>query len=151
MAALHLVFRSPAESRALEQCLMRAGEGDAVLLLEDGVYAAAEGSALGGVLRAAVGQVAVYVLAPDLEARGLEVENPLPPGEGRVRESKKISALTSSSTASEEGEKAYLNSPHPNPLPEGEGEERWEPCIQPVDYPGFVALTTAHNPIVSWT
>lgn len=112
MAALHLVFRSPAESRALEQCLMRAGEGDAVLLLEDGVYAVAEGSALDGVLRAVGGRVAVYVLAPDLEARGLEVENPLPPGEG---------------------------------------EKRWEPCIQPVDYPGFVALTTAHNPIVSWT
>lgn len=102
MAALHLVSRSPAGSRALEQCLARAGEGDAVLLLEDGVYAAAEGSALGGMLRAAVGRVAVYVLAPDLDARGLD-----------------ISGLASG--------------------------------VRPVDYSGFVALTTAHNPIVSWT
>lgn len=102
MAALHLVFRSPAESPALERCLARAGEGDAVLLLEDGVYAASGDSVPGEILRDAGRQVAVYALMPDLDARGLE-----------------ISALS--------------------------------PNIQPVDYPGFVALTTAHNPIVSWT
>jgi tRNA 2-thiouridine synthesizing protein B len=150
MAVLHLVFRSPGESRALEQCLARVGEGDAVLLLEDGVYAAAEGSVFGGILRAVMERVVVYVLAPDLEARGLAVANLLPPGEGRVRGSRKISALISSS-ADEEGGKPYLNSPHPNPLPEREGEKLREPYIEPVDYPGFVALTTEYNPIVSWT
>jgi tRNA 2-thiouridine synthesizing protein B len=152
MAALHLVFRSPGESRALEQCLARVGEGDAVLLLEDGVYAAAEGSVLGGMPRAMAGRVAVYVLVPDLEARGLEIQNPLPPGEGRVRGVNKITSLISSSAdvGGEDG-KPYLNSPHPNPLPEGEGEKLREPYIEPVDYPGFVALTTEYNPIVSWT
>jgi tRNA 2-thiouridine synthesizing protein B len=112
MAVLHLVFRSPGESRALEQCLARVGEGDAVLLLEDGVYAAAEGSVFGGMPRAVMERVVVYVLVPDLEARGLEIQNP---------------------------------------LPEREGEKLREPYIEPVDYPGFVALTTEYNPIVSWT
>ncbi len=76
MAALHLISRSPADSRALEQCLARAGEGDAVLLIEDGVYAAAEGSGSGEILRAATGRVMVYVLMPDLEARGLDIGSP---------------------------------------------------------------------------
>jgi tRNA 2-thiouridine synthesizing protein B len=79
MAALHLVFRSPADSRALEQCLARAGEGDAILLLEDGVYAAAGGSVFGDRLRPAFGRMAVHVLVPDLEARGLEIST-LAPG-----------------------------------------------------------------------
>ncbi|WP_347258560.1 DsrH/TusB family sulfur metabolism protein, partial [Methylocaldum sp.] len=43
MAVLHLVNRSPQESRALEDCLARAGKGDAVLLIENAVYAAVKG------------------------------------------------------------------------------------------------------------
>ncbi|MGZ8216316.1 sulfurtransferase complex subunit TusB [Methylomagnum sp.] len=100
MAALHLVNRSPADSRALAQCLARAGEGDALLLIEGGVYAAADAPG-GEVLRELAGRVSVYVLAPDLDARGLSIS------------------------------------------------PRW-PTIQAVDYSGFVALTTALNPIVSW-
>lgn len=100
MAALHLVSRSPADSRVLAHCLARAGEGDAVLLIEEGVHAAAEVPG-GEVLGEVAGRVAVYVLAPDLEARGLSIA------------------------------------------------PRW-PEIQAVDYSGFVALTTAFNPIVSW-
>lgn len=100
MATLHLVSRSPADSRALAQCLARAGEGDAVLLIEDGVYAVA-GAPGGESLRDMTGRVALYVLVPDLEARGLSISS------------------------------------------------QW-PDAQMVDYSGFVALTTAHNPIVSW-
>ncbi len=71
MGTLHLVNRSPADSRALEHCLARAGQGDAVLLLEDAVYGAVAGAGSETVFRAA-GRVALYVLGPDLEARGLE-------------------------------------------------------------------------------
>lgn len=94
MAALHLVNRSPTESRALEQCLARCGAGDAVLLMEEAVYAVS-----GGLL--VPDGVALYVLQPDLEARGLT-----------------------------------------GALPDG---------IVPVDYRGFVALTTRHQPILSWS
>lgn len=78
MAALHLVSRSPADSRALAQCLARLGEGDAVLLIEDGVYAAAGGAWGEEALRALAGRVTVYVLASDLEARGLSTSHRLP-------------------------------------------------------------------------
>jgi tRNA 2-thiouridine synthesizing protein B len=76
MAALHLVSRSPADSRSLEQCLARTGEGDAVLLLEDAVYAVAWDSPA---LAEASRRVALRVLAPDLEARGLDASR-LPEG-----------------------------------------------------------------------
>jgi tRNA 2-thiouridine synthesizing protein B len=73
MATLHLIHRSPADGRALEHCLARAGQGDAVLLMEDAVYAAVAGAGPDTLLRAAADSgVAVYALIPDLEARGLE-------------------------------------------------------------------------------
>ncbi|WP_119632513.1 sulfurtransferase complex subunit TusB [Methylocaldum marinum] len=72
MATLHLVNRSPLESRALEQCLARAGEGDAVLLIENGVYAAVKGADSEAVLKSVVGRVRFYALGPDLDARGVE-------------------------------------------------------------------------------
>jgi tRNA 2-thiouridine synthesizing protein B len=72
MATLHLINRSPTDSRILEHCLARAGQGDTVLLMEDAVYAAVAGAGPDMILRAAAGRVALYVLSPDLEARGLE-------------------------------------------------------------------------------
>lgn len=100
MAVLHLVNGSPHASRALADCLLRAGAGDAVLLIEDGVYAAV-GSLGAETTRLAAGRVALYALVPDLAARG----------------------LAASGLAAD---------------------------IVPVDYAGFVALTTTHNPIQSW-
>jgi tRNA 2-thiouridine synthesizing protein B len=71
MAILHLVNHSPARSLALEHCLTRAGKSDGVLLIEDAVYAAVRDSAAAAPIRSAAGRVTVYVLGPDLEARGL--------------------------------------------------------------------------------
>ncbi|SMF95265.1 tRNA 2-thiouridine synthesizing protein B [Methylomagnum ishizawai] len=100
MAVLHLVGHSPHENRAWADCLLRAGAGDAVLLIEAGVYAAV-GNVGTETTRLAAGRVALYALAPDLAARGLATSD----------------------------------------LAAG---------IVPVDYTGFVALTTTHNPIQSW-
>lgn len=58
MAALHLVNKA----RALEACLNVAAPDDAILLLEDGVYAAAA---------VAAPERALYALEPDVTARGL--------------------------------------------------------------------------------
>ena len=74
MGVLHLVNRSPHASASLGQCLARAGEGDAVLLLEGGVYAALKDSAFAPALQDALGKLAVHVLAPDLAARGVAAE-----------------------------------------------------------------------------
>jgi len=68
---LHIVNKSPTERNALYSCLATAQAGGAVLLIEDGVYGATRGSAAEPKLRAAMANVEVYALAPDLEARGM--------------------------------------------------------------------------------
>ena len=67
---LHIVNRSPLSDNALESCLNTATGGD-VLLIEDAVYAATSGNAAADKLRAAMGRFRIYVLMPDIEARGM--------------------------------------------------------------------------------
>jgi len=68
---LHIVNKSPLERSTLDSCLAAAQPGAAVLLIEDGVYAATRGTAAEAKLRAAMANLEIYVLAPDLEARGM--------------------------------------------------------------------------------
>jgi len=68
---LHIVNKSPLERNALDSCLAAAQPGGALLLIEDGVYAATRGNAAEAKLRAAQAQLDIYVLVPDLEARGM--------------------------------------------------------------------------------
>ncbi|HJV70585.1 sulfurtransferase complex subunit TusB [Ideonella sp.] len=66
---LHIVNKSPLQTRTLESCLRLAQPGQALLLTEDAVYAATRaGSAALGPAAAAL---KVYVLQPDLDARGM--------------------------------------------------------------------------------
>jgi tRNA 2-thiouridine synthesizing protein B len=67
---LHIINKSPLTNGALDSCLNTAAGGD-ILLIEDAVYAATRGNATEAKLRAAIGKFKVYVLMPDLEARGL--------------------------------------------------------------------------------
>ena len=69
---LHTVNKSPFEHKALEACLKFARQGSAVLLIEDGVYAAARDTAVSGQVREALKSVAIYALKPDVEARGMQ-------------------------------------------------------------------------------
>jgi len=69
---LHTVNKSPFERNALESCLRHARKGDAVLLIEDGVYGAMKGTAFTPKVAAALRDVAVYALQPDIEARGIQ-------------------------------------------------------------------------------
>ncbi len=68
---LHIVNKSPLERSTLDSCLAAAQPGAAVLLIEDGVYAATRGNAAAAKLAAAMGNLEIYVLAPDLDARGM--------------------------------------------------------------------------------
>ncbi len=68
---LHIVNKSPFQTRSLESCLRMAKPGSAVLLIEDAVVAATTGTTAEASVRAACAQVKVYALQPDLEARGL--------------------------------------------------------------------------------
>lgn len=68
---LHIVNKSPAQTRSLESCLRLAKDGQALLLTEDGVYAATTGLAASCGLAQAAKRLKVYALQPDLEARGV--------------------------------------------------------------------------------
>lgn len=67
---LHIVNKSPFDTGSLASVLRVANKaGGAVLLIEDGVYAATKNSATEASLKAA--GMPVYVLQPDADARGL--------------------------------------------------------------------------------
>jgi len=68
---LHTVNKSPFEHSALETCLRYARQGAAVLLIEDGVYAAARDTAVSRRVEDALKKVSIYALEPDLAARGM--------------------------------------------------------------------------------
>jgi len=76
MSMLHTVNKSPFERNTLESCLRLATDGSAVLLMEDGVYAALAGTAKSGMVESHTSSLKFYVLEADLTARGLN-EKPL--------------------------------------------------------------------------
>ncbi|HJL65748.1 MAG: sulfurtransferase complex subunit TusB [Arenicellales bacterium] len=71
MAMLHTVNKSPFEINSLERCLQMAKSGSSVLLIEDGVYGALDGTVFSAKVKAADG-LTTYVLGPDLKTRGLD-------------------------------------------------------------------------------
>jgi tRNA 2-thiouridine synthesizing protein B len=68
---LHIVNKSPFEKNSLDSCLRMAQPGQALLLIEDGVYAATLGSATQARITEACTKLSVFVLQPDLDARGM--------------------------------------------------------------------------------
>ena len=70
MTILHTVNKSPFERNSFETCVNHASGGSAVLLIEDGVYAAVAGGDNAARIEAAKG-IEIYVLGPDLAARGM--------------------------------------------------------------------------------
>jgi tRNA 2-thiouridine synthesizing protein B len=69
---LHIVNKSPFEKSTLDSCLRVAQSGNALLLIEDGVYAALKGGATEPRVREALQKFKIYALSPDLEARGMK-------------------------------------------------------------------------------
>jgi tRNA 2-thiouridine synthesizing protein B len=64
---LHIVNKSPAQTSSLASCLRLAQPGSALLLIEDGVYAATQADTIAPALKT----LKVYALQPDLAARGI--------------------------------------------------------------------------------
>ena len=73
MSELHTVNKSPFEKSSFASCMDHVLEGSAVLLYEDGVYAALKGTAAEAKIASAQG-VKMYVLGGDFNARGLSAE-----------------------------------------------------------------------------
>ena len=70
MSVLHTVNKSPFDRPAVDSCVNHALPGSAILLIEDGVYAARAGTRCEALLSSVDG-VKVYALGPDLRARGI--------------------------------------------------------------------------------
>ena len=68
---LHTVNKSPFERNAFSSCLRLARKGSAVLLIEDGVYAAVAGTSVAERVSERMAELSFYVLGPDVAARGL--------------------------------------------------------------------------------
>ena len=68
---LHIVNKSPTQTRSLESCLRMILPQHALLLIEDGVYAGLAGTPLENKLRAASINIKIFALKPDLDARGV--------------------------------------------------------------------------------
>lgn len=69
---LHTVNKSPFDNKTLETCLKFAKQGSTVLLIEDGVYAAARDTAVAKQMQDALKRVTICALKPDVEARGMQ-------------------------------------------------------------------------------
>lgn len=70
MTTLHIVNKSPFEKRSLDQCVSRAAPGGSLLLIEDAVTAATSNTIFTQQLSQASEALTLYVLGPDLQARG---------------------------------------------------------------------------------
>jgi len=68
---LHIVNKSHTQTSALASCLRLAKTGQALLLTEDAVYAATRAGATASGVAGATKQIKVYVLQPDVDARGM--------------------------------------------------------------------------------
>ena len=71
MALLHTVNKTPFERNSLESCIRLAIKGSSILLTEDGVYGAITGTAKSDLVANAMGDLSIFVLGPDLDARGI--------------------------------------------------------------------------------
>jgi tRNA 2-thiouridine synthesizing protein B len=72
---LHTVNKSPFDRNSLESCLRFAREGHSILLFEDGIYGALKGTRFETLLKDGLKSYNIYVLGPDLEARGMRSDN----------------------------------------------------------------------------
>lgn len=72
MSTLHTVNKSPFATQALISCLNHCKEGDAVLMIEDGVFGGLAGSQMAPIIEELGKKVTLYVLLPDVAARGID-------------------------------------------------------------------------------
>ncbi|MGM0634396.1 MAG: sulfurtransferase complex subunit TusB [Pseudomonadota bacterium] len=76
MSALHIVNKPQSRGQALRSCLRLLQPGDALLLIEDGVYACTDTGENRLLWQNLPVEVGCHVLRPDLDARGIAL--PLP-------------------------------------------------------------------------
>jgi tRNA 2-thiouridine synthesizing protein B len=66
-----MLNKSPFERSTLDSCLSTAKQGGSILLFEDGIYAAMQGTKAADKIIQAMTSFSFYVLGPDISARGM--------------------------------------------------------------------------------
>ena len=69
---LHTINKSPFEKNTLETCLRLADDGASILYIEDGVYSVVKNTKYEQLISDKIPKIKMYVLEPDLKARGLD-------------------------------------------------------------------------------
>ena len=69
---LHTINKSPFEKNTLETCLRLADDGASILYIEDGVYSVVKNTKFEELISDKIPKIKMYVLEPDLKARGLD-------------------------------------------------------------------------------
>ena len=69
---LHTINKSPFEKNTLETCLRLADDGASILYIEDGVYSVVKNTKFEQLISNKIPKIKMYVLEPDLKARGLD-------------------------------------------------------------------------------
>lgn len=72
---LHTVNKSPFQKNSVSTCLRLAKEGSDILFIEDAVYAALKGTKMADEIEQATQKHKLFVLGPDVQARGLEQDH----------------------------------------------------------------------------
>ena len=75
MDLLNIVNKSPFERSSLKSCLRLSRPGAAVLLIEDGVYAALENTTQSKMIKSSLTKLKFYALNADLSMRGITDNN----------------------------------------------------------------------------
>ncbi len=74
MSTLHTVNKSPFATGSLISALNHCQDGDAVLMIEDGVYGGLKGTSVSDQVLQKTAAISIYVLSPDVDARGLSAD-----------------------------------------------------------------------------
>ncbi|MES0491746.1 MAG: sulfurtransferase complex subunit TusB [Leptospirales bacterium] len=69
---LHTINKSPFSSSSLDTALRFIKDGESVLLLEDGVYAAMAGTTYEKIILELAEKSSVFAISADVKARGIE-------------------------------------------------------------------------------
>ncbi len=73
MSTLHILNKSNSDATTVQSCCNAMGKGDALLLIEDGVYNAT-GSQNSSIVEKLASGANIYIRVQDIKARGLETQ-----------------------------------------------------------------------------
>jgi len=75
MNMLHTINKSPFENSTMSSCIEMCSQDSSILFIEDGVISVMKSTKFSELVENALKEFKMYVLKPDLEARGLSLNN----------------------------------------------------------------------------